>query len=149
METKAPERPTDTRLAPAEVVRAAFAAYNRGALDESRRYLAPDLEWVLPSAGLYGDVLRGPDALVRVLRSEFEAFSQIRREPLELEEDGDRVVGVVAEHARGRASGVELGQHILHSFVVRDGLIVRAEMSNTPHPGGLPRTTSQRGASVL
>jgi ketosteroid isomerase-like protein len=127
METKAPER-SATRLAPAEVVRAAFAAYNRGELEESRRYLAPDLEWVLPPSALYGDVLRGPDALVRVLRSEFEAFSRIRREPLELTEDGDRVAGVVAEHARGRVSGVELDRRVRHSFVVRDGLIVRAEM---------------------
>jgi uncharacterized protein len=128
METKAPEH-SATRLAPAEVVRAAFAAYNRGELEESRRYLAPDLEWVLPPSALYGDVLRGPDALVRVLRSEFEAFSKIRREPVELTEDGDRVAGVVVERARGRASGVELDRRVRHSFLVRDGLIVRAEMS--------------------
>jgi ketosteroid isomerase-like protein len=114
---------------PAEVVRAAFAAYNRGELEESRRYLAPDLEWILPPSALYGDVLRGPDALVQVLRSEFEAFSQIHREPVELTEDGDRVAGVVVERARGRASGVELDRRVHHSFVVRDGLIVRAEMS--------------------
>jgi ketosteroid isomerase-like protein len=128
MQTEAPERST-TRLAPAEVVRAAFAAYNRGELEESRRYLAPDLEWILPPSALYGDVLRGPDALVRVLRSEFEAFSRIRREPVELTEDGDRVAGVVVERARGRASGVELDRRVRHSFLVRDGLIVRAEMS--------------------
>lgn len=148
METKAPEHPA-TRLAPAEVVRAAFAAYNRGALDESREYLAPDVEWVLPPSALHGEVLRGQDALVRVLQSEFEAFSRIRREPLELEEEGECVVGIVAEHARGRASGVELGQRVHHSFLVRDGLIVRAEMTRTPHSGGIGRTPSQRDASAL
>ncbi len=148
METTAPAPPA-TRLAPAEVVRAAFAAYNRGELEESRRYLAPDLEWVLPPSALYGDVLRGPDALVRLLKSEFEAFSQIRREPLELEEHGECVAGVVAEHARGRASGVELDRHVHHSFLVRDGLIVRAEMSKTPHPGGFRSTPSKRRASAL
>jgi ketosteroid isomerase-like protein len=148
METKAPEA-TATPLAPADVVRAAFAAYNRGALDESRRYLAPDLEWVLPPSALHGHVLRGPDALVRLLRSEFEAFSRISREPLELEENGDRVVGLVAEHARGRASGVELQRHVKHSFVVRDGLIVRAETAKTPQSGVILRTPSQRDASVL
>jgi ketosteroid isomerase-like protein len=148
METTAPEK-TATRLAPAEVVRAAFAAYNRGELEESRRYLAPDLEWVLPPSALYGDVLRGPDALVRLLKSEFEAFSQIRREPLELEEDGECVAGVVAEHARGRASGVELARRMHHCFLVRDGLIVRAETSKTPQPGGIATTPSQRGPSAL
>jgi ketosteroid isomerase-like protein len=54
------------------VVRATYAAYNRGELDESRRYLSPDLEWVLPESVLHGDVLRGPDALLGVLESEFE-----------------------------------------------------------------------------
>jgi ketosteroid isomerase-like protein len=148
METKAPER-NETRLTPAGVVRAAFAAYNRGALEESRRYLAPDLEWVLPPSALYGDVLRGPDALVRLLKSEFEAFSRIHREPLELEEDGECVAGVVVESARGRASGVELARHVHHCFLVRDGRIVRAETSKTPQPGGFARTPSQRGAVGL
>lgn len=115
------------RLAPADVVRAAYAAYNRRELEESRRYLAPDLEWILPPSGLHGDILRGPDALLDVLESEFEAFSCIRREPVELEECGDRVVGVVAASIRGRLSGIELEQRAQHVFTVRDGQIVRAE----------------------
>jgi ketosteroid isomerase-like protein len=120
--------PPAARLAPSDVVRAAFAAYNRGELEESRRYLAPDLEWVLPDSTLHGDVLRGPDAVIRVFESEFEAFSQIRREPLELEERGDHVVGVIAAAIRGRHSGIELEQRAPHAFTVRDGQIVRAEM---------------------
>jgi len=126
METKVLERPA-ARLAPADVVRAAFAAYNRGALDESRRYLAPDLQWILPPSALHSDVVYGPDAFVRVLESEFEAFSEIRREPLELEERGDRVLGIVASHVRGRASGIELDDRTAHAFTVRNGQIVRAE----------------------
>jgi ketosteroid isomerase-like protein len=119
--------PTAARLAPADVVRAAYAAHNRGELEESRRYLAPDLEWILPPSALHGEVLRGPDALVEVLESEFEAFSEIRREPLDLEERGDQVVGVVEASMTGRLSGIELEQRAAHAFTVRDGLIVRAE----------------------
>jgi ketosteroid isomerase-like protein len=119
--------PPAARLAPADVVRAAYAAYNRGELEESRRYLAPDLEWILPPSGLHGDVLRGPDALLDVLESEFEAFSRIQREPVELEECGERVVGVVAASMRGRLSGIELELRAQHVFTVRDGQIVRAE----------------------
>jgi ketosteroid isomerase-like protein len=116
-----------TRLSPSDVVRAVYAAYNRGELEESRRYLAPDLEWVLPASGLHGEVLRGPDALMHELKSELEAFSQIQREPLELQERGDQVVGIVAASVRGRASGIELEERAPHTFTVRDGLIVRAE----------------------
>lgn len=119
--------PPGPRLAPADVVRAAYAAYNRGELEESRRYLAPDLEWILPPSGLHGDVLRGPDALLDELESELEAFSRIRREPLELEERGERVVGVIAAWMRGRLSGIELEKRALHAFTVRNGQIVRAE----------------------
>lgn len=119
--------PPAARPTPSDVVRAAYAAYNRGELDESRRYLAPDLEWILPAFTLHGEVLRGPDALLRVLESEFEAFSEIRREPIELEERGEHVVGVIAASIRGRRSGIELEERALHAFTVRDGLIVRAE----------------------
>jgi ketosteroid isomerase-like protein len=118
---------TATRLGPSDVVRAVYAAYNRGELDETRRFLSPDLEWVLPASGLHGEVLRGPDALMHELKSELEAFSHIQREPLELEERGEQVVGVVAASVRGRASGIELQERAPHAFTVRDGLIVRAE----------------------
>jgi ketosteroid isomerase-like protein len=114
-------------LAPVDVVRAAYAAYNRGEIDEGRRYLSPDLEWVLPPTALHGDVLHGPDALLRELESEFEAFSRIRREPLELSQQGERVRAVIAASMRGRHSGIELEQRAEHVFTVRDGLIVRAE----------------------
>jgi ketosteroid isomerase-like protein len=126
METKAPA-PTATELAPADVVRAAYAAYNRGRLDEGMSYLAPDVEWVLPGASLHEQVLHGPAALKRVLESEFEAFSEIRREPVELEERGERVLGVISAFVRGRVSGIELELRTGHAFTVRDGLIVRAE----------------------
>jgi ketosteroid isomerase-like protein len=126
MQTQVLEPPA-ARLAPADVVRAAYAAYNRGELEESKRYLAPDLEWILPPSALHGEILRGPDALLHELKSEREAFSQIRREPVELEECGERVVGVVAASMRGRLSGIELEQRAQHVFTVRDGQIVRAE----------------------
>lgn len=126
METTTLEPPA-LRLAPADVVRAAYAAYNRGRLDEGMSYLAPDVEWVMPDTALHDPVVRGAGALRRMLESEFEAFSKIRREPIELEERGDRVLGVVAASVRGRQSGIELELRARHAFTVRDGLIVRAE----------------------
>ena len=126
METQVLDRPA-ARLAPIEVVRDAYAAYNRGELDEDRLHLSPDLEWILPPTALHGEILRGPDELLGMFESELEAFSCIRREPLELEQCGDRVVGVVAAWMRGRLSGIELEARARLAFTVRDGLIVRAE----------------------
>jgi ketosteroid isomerase-like protein len=126
MATQALHNSPDT-LTPADVVRAAYAAYNRGELDEGRRYLAPDVEWVVPSTALHSDVLRGPDAILRELRSEFEAFSWIRRDVIELRQRGERVLGVVSASMRGRRSGIELKQRAEHVFTVRNGVIVRVE----------------------
>jgi ketosteroid isomerase-like protein len=118
-------------MEPMDVVRAAYAAYNRGDLAKGSDYLAPDLEWVLPPAAIHGEVLRGPAALMSELESEREAFSWIRRELVDLRERGGRVLAVVAASARGRRSGIELEQRTPYEFTVRDGLIVRAEIA--PH----------------
>jgi ketosteroid isomerase-like protein len=126
METQVLDSPA-ARLAPVDVVRAAYAAYNRGELDEGRRYLALDVEWILPSWALHGDVLRGRDAVVRELESEFKAFSRIRRDLVGVRQRGERVLAVVSASLRGRHSGIELQQRTLHAFTVRDGVIVRVE----------------------
>jgi hypothetical protein len=65
MDTQVLDHPA-AAIAPVDVVRAAYAAYNRGGFDERRRYLAPDVE-------LHADVLHGPDAVVRELESELDA----------------------------------------------------------------------------
>jgi ketosteroid isomerase-like protein len=126
MEQVTPE-PETAVLPPADVVRAAFAAYNRGALDEGFRYLDPDVEWRIPEISLEAGVHRGHGQMRRLLESEFEAFSRIEREPVELEERGNRVVGVIVGRMRGRMSGVELEMRARWAFTVRAGLIVRAE----------------------
>jgi ketosteroid isomerase-like protein len=126
MEQTSPE-PRTAVLPPADVVRAAFAAYNRGALDEGFEYLAPDVEWEIPEMALDAGVHRGHDEMRLLLESEFEAFSQIRREPIELQTWGNRVVGIVAARMRGRMSGIELEMRTRWMFTVHAGRIVRAE----------------------
>lgn len=112
---------------PADVVRAAYAAYNRGAFDEIARHVDPDVEWQVPESALTPGTIRGAAELRELIASELEAFSEIRREPLELEERGDRVVGTIGAHMRGRLSGIELELTARYAFTVRAGRIVRAE----------------------
>ncbi len=115
-------------MAPADVVRAAFGAFNRRALDEGALYLSPDVEWHLPESVLNPAVVRGVDALRGLLEAEFEAFSEVRRDPVELEEDEDgRVVGTISARMRGRASGIELEERAPYAFTVRRGRIARGE----------------------
>lgn len=126
METQALDTPP-AGLAPVEVVRAAYAAYDSGELAEGRRYLDPDVEWVAPSSALRRGVVRGADAVLREIESEREAFSRIRRDVLDPRERGERVLAVVSASLRGRHSGIELEQRTPHVFTVRDGVIVRVE----------------------
>jgi len=133
METHADTSPEAGILAPADVVRAAFGAYNRGAFDQTARYLATDVEWVVPETILNPGVIRGADELRRLIEAEYEAFSEVRREPLELtEEQGGRVLGTVRARIRGRLSGIELERVAPFAFTVRDGRIVRAEALGVP-----------------
>ena len=116
------------RMEPVEVVRAAFGAFNRRAMDEGSRYLTPDVEWHVPESALNPSVVRGVEELRELLEAEFEAFSEVRREPVELEQDDEgRVVGTISSRVRGRASGIELEYDADYAFTVCAGRIARGE----------------------
>jgi ketosteroid isomerase-like protein len=116
------------RMAPVDVVRAAFGAFNRRAMDEGSLYLAPDVEWHVPESALNPSIVRGVQELRELLEAEFEAFSEVRREPVELEEDDNgRVVGTISSRVRGRASGIELEYDSDYAFTVCSGRIARGE----------------------
>jgi ketosteroid isomerase-like protein len=116
------------RMEPADVVRAAFGAFNRRALDEGSLYLTPDVEWHVPESVLNPSIVRGVEELRELLEAEFEAFSEVRREPVELVEDDEgRVVGTISSRVRGRASGIELECDADYAFTVCSGRIARGE----------------------
>ena len=116
------------RMEPVEVGRAALGAFNRRALDEGSLYLTPDIEWHVPESALNPSVVHGVDELRDLLEAEFEAFSEVRREPGELEEDDEgRVIGTISSRVRGRASGIELEYDEDYAFTVCAGRIARGE----------------------
>jgi ketosteroid isomerase-like protein len=116
------------RMEPADVVRAAFGAFNRRALDEGSLYLSPDVEWHVPESAMNPSVLHGVEELRGLLEAEFEAFSEVRREPGELEQDDEgRVIGTISSRVRGRASGIELEYDADYAFTVCAGRIARGE----------------------
>ena len=119
---------SEDEMAPADVVRAAFRAFNRRALDEGAEYVSADVEWHLPESVLNPPVVHGVEALRGLLESEFEAFSEVRRDPVELEEAEDgRVTTTISSRLRGRASGIELEARAPYEFTVRRGRIARGE----------------------
>jgi uncharacterized protein len=112
-----------------ELVESAFKAWNGGDLDTFASHAAEDVAWV--------EVTGRPDAVAteRVgrarmregLGSLFDAFESYRLDVEQLHDLGDRVVAIVREVARGRASGVEVDGRWGYLITVRDGEMTRIE----------------------
>ena len=107
-----------------EIVRATYAAYNRGDVDAALQYTAPEfeLDWtraVGPQRGVY----RLDQA--RAFFVDFlETFEFTRVEPDEFIEVGDQVVVPQTGYIRGR-DGIEVTARIALVWTLRDGAIVR------------------------
>jgi ketosteroid isomerase-like protein len=107
----------------AEVMRGAYEAFSRGELDAVVDLLHPEVEWVPPTDSVEPHPLRGRDAVRDYLAPNI--FEEQSAEPLELIEEGDRVLVVARVRARARGSGIEIDQVVYHLFTIENGLAVR------------------------
>ncbi len=128
------------------LVRALFDAWNSDDLANVLPLVSEDIEWLevegLPDA--LGVERRGREAVVSALQSLFETWQRYRLEPREVRDVGDdRVVAIVTEVARGRASGLEVASDWGYVMTVREGTLARVEAYRTPEKAfeaaGLPR----------
>jgi ketosteroid isomerase-like protein len=112
-----------------ELVKSAFDAWNRGEIEAFADHVAEDVAWVEVSGRPEGDASErlGRDRLRQSLESLFEAWESYRLELEQICEVGDRVVAVVREIARGRASGLEVDGRWGYLITVGEGQIVRIE----------------------
>jgi ketosteroid isomerase-like protein len=106
-----------------QVIRGAYGAYSRGEVDAVLDLLHTDVEWHPPPSSLEPHPLRGRDAAREYLAPNF--FESQMAEPLEVLEEGDRILVVARVQARGRESGVEIDQTAFHLWTVADGRAVR------------------------
>jgi ketosteroid isomerase-like protein len=107
----------------AEVIRTAYSAFSRGEVDPVLELLHPDVEWHPPPSSLEPHPVRGRDAVREYLAPNF--FESQSAEPLEVMEEGDRVLVVARVRARGRGSGVEVDQTVYHLWTVVDDRAAR------------------------
>ena len=107
--------------------RAFISAYNRRDFDAAVEDFDPEIEWVLP-ARQRSDSGRGPDAALRFFKQIDETMEELRLEPQEFIDAGDRVATRLRHHGRGKGSGVEIDEELYHQVATfRDGWIVRME----------------------
>jgi uncharacterized protein len=112
-----------------KLVESAFDAWNRGDLDAFAAHATEDIAWLEVSGRPEGaPVARlGRERMRQSLESLFDAWESYRLDVERLEDLGDRVLAVVREVGRGRASGLEVESLWGYLITVEDGLIARIE----------------------
>jgi ketosteroid isomerase-like protein len=69
----------------------------------------------------------GPDSLVRFIKSWREPWEEVRAEPREVIDLGDRTLTLLDLSARGRASGIEVRQPVADLATYKAGRVVRMQ----------------------
>ena len=108
-----------------EVVRSALLAFNRSDTRWGEHWVE-DCEFVSMTAGqIEGATYRGHDGLRRYAEDRLDAWEELRFEPDEFIEAGERVVVVGLLTGRGRGSGVPVEQRMAGVCELRGGKIAR------------------------
>jgi ketosteroid isomerase-like protein len=102
-------------------------AYNRRDFDAAVRFFDPDIDWVLPPHQR-SDSCRGPEEVKRFWEGLDELFEELRLDPQEFVDAGDRVAVRLRYFGRGKGSGAELETEMYHQVTTfRQGTMVRIE----------------------
>jgi ketosteroid isomerase-like protein len=104
-----------------------ISAYNRRDFDAAVEFFDAEIEWVLPPLQR-ADSCRGPDEVKRFWEGLDETFEELRLEPQEAVDAGDRVAVRLRYYTRGKGSGIEIEGELYHQVTTfRDGTMVRIE----------------------
>jgi ketosteroid isomerase-like protein len=107
--------------------RAFIEAYNRRDFDAAVENFDPEVDWILP-ARQSSDSCRGPEEVKRFWEGIDETFEELRLEPQEWVDAGDRVATRLRHHGQGKGSGIEINTELYHQVATfRDGRMVRIE----------------------
>src|SRR6476659_599448 len=108
-----------------EIVRDAFAAFNRGDLAAFEEYLTDDIDYRAVEGALDDPgPIQGKAALRAFLQDWLDLFDDFKSEPAELIDVGeDKVIAVVRISGRAKLSGVETDLTYAELWKLRDGRV--------------------------
>lgn len=113
-----------------EIISASYAAFRRGDVDAALTAFAPDIEWTHPDGmsdyGL-GGTKKGHDEVRAFMARARTVFSEVRPEPREYVESGDRVMVIGVHHMRGARSGVAGTVRFVHTWRMAGGKAIQFE----------------------
>jgi uncharacterized protein len=111
-----------------EAARRGFEALERGGVEAFLEFIDPEFETTTPSElTVEPATYKGREGLRRYFDSFYEIMDEVRFEPEEFIDAGDRVVVPVRLVARGRDTGIEAVQQITMVWTIRDGKGLRVE----------------------
>ncbi len=111
-----------------ELIRAAYAAFNRRDIDAILALLSPDVDW--PN-GMEGGRVHGREEVRAYWTRQWNVLNP-QVEPVRIEEDADgHMVVEVQQLVRDLDGLVVIDQMVLHVYSIRDGLIERMEIRST------------------
>ena len=112
-----------------DLVRRGFEALSEGGVEALLPFIHPEFEVTTPAnLAAEPDTYRGHDGVRRYFDSFYDAMDEVRFEPQELREAGERVIVAVTLMARGRTTGIETRQEFAMAWSLRDGKAVRVEV---------------------
>ena len=110
-----------------EALQRGYEALNRGDLSVVLDLIDPDIEWHQPDPSPDAGTHTGRDSFERFLRSWMDSFDGFNVEPEQVFERDDKLIAVVHQSGRGRASGVQVDARLAHIWTVKDGRAIRWE----------------------
>jgi ketosteroid isomerase-like protein len=111
-----------------EAARRGFEALERGGVEAFLEFIDPEFETTTPpELTVEPSTYRGREGMRRYFDSFYEIMDEVRFEPEEFIEAGDRVVVPARLIARGRDTGIEAVQQIVMVWTIRDGRGLRVE----------------------
>jgi ketosteroid isomerase-like protein len=113
-------------------VRRAYAAANRRDFDLVMVGMAPEAEYEYrPSPDFIAPdqdrVFHGHDGYLRMWRTWLDAFEDLRFEPEELLDLGDKLLVSAEVKGHGAGSGVAVSERVFQLYELREGLVARQE----------------------
>jgi ketosteroid isomerase-like protein len=111
-----------------EATRAGFRTLERDGVEGLLAFIHPDFETTTPAElTVEPATYRGHDGIRRYFESFYEVMDEVRFEPEDFIDAGERVVVPVRLVARGRDTGIEAEQRLAFVWTLRDRKALRLE----------------------
>jgi ketosteroid isomerase-like protein len=115
-----------------EAARRGFEALDRGGVEAFLEFIDPEFVTTTPpELTVEPATYKGHDGLRRYFESFYEIMDEVRFEPEEFIDAGDRVVVPARLVARGRDTGIEAVQQLAFVWTLRNGKGLRLETYST------------------